>query len=443
MGGKQIKEYQLNSEMLEATKLENDRLNSEIQIQVSIADNYKKLWEVYKKNAEGKVKDAKGDEVELTKRLVDLEKDLDKTTERYRAMFLKYSFAFSRKDEYKNCYFKLKLASEKEKERLEKQKQKLEESIEKWKAKAENQIEKAESRATELMSDVISIRLRHDTELNNLRESHDNSMKKIQKENEQLSKELAEKKQEVKNQRKNYGERMTDVRIRLDEAKAEERIIKAKLYANQATTDQLEANLKQKEKENIDMKEKMEMENRNNVKLWKEEVENLKKKLNEKTKVNTQETSPKETFMGDDTMFSSASESRGLEDLSTTGHLGDTEGLDNTKVQADLDNEEELTSSEVPWPQQPVPKRRRLSNETNVENNNTEAMDITENGAQTSMIETSNEEIQNETSMTGTIPKKKTTNSETLELETQREAMAKENKILREQNKIQLEQHHK
>merc|ERR1711913_123833 len=360
--GKQIKEYQQNSEMLEATKLENDRLNSEIQIQVSIADNYKKLWEVYKKNAEGKVKDAKGDEVELTKRLVDLERDLDKTTERYRAMFLKYSFAFSRKDEYKNCYFKLKLASEKEKERLEKQKQKLKERIEEWKVKAEteenlklklkfdylnseNKIEKAESRATDLMSDMIIIRLRHDTELINLKESHDNSMKKIQKENEQLSKELAEKKQEVKNQRKNYGERMTDVRIRLDEAKAEERIIKAKLYANQETTKVLEPNLEQKEKENIDMKERMEMENRNNVKLWKEEVENLKKKLNEKTKVNTQETSPKETYMGDDTMFSTTSESRALEDLSTTGHLGDTEGLDNTKVQADLEYENELTSS--------------------------------------------------------------------------------------------------
>merc|ERR1711895_143453 len=133
--GKQIKEYQQNSEMLEATKLENDRLNSEIEIQVSIADNYKKLWEVYKKNAEGKVKDAKGDEVELSRRLVELEK----------------------------------------------QKQKLEESIEKWKVKAEleenkklklkfdylnseNQIEKAESRATDLMEDMISIRLRHDTE---------------------------------------------------------------------------------------------------------------------------------------------------------------------------------------------------------------------------------------------------------------------------------------
>merc|ERR1711913_272956 len=186
--GKQIRDYQLNSEMLEATKIENNRLNSEIQIQINIADNYKALWEVYKKNAEGKVKDAKGDEIELTRRLVELEKELDKTTEKYRTMFLKYSFAFSRKDEYKDCYFKLKIASEKEKERLEKQKQKLGESIVKWKAKAEleenkklklnidylnseKQIENAESRATELMSDMISIRLRHDTELNNMKDA--------------------------------------------------------------------------------------------------------------------------------------------------------------------------------------------------------------------------------------------------------------------------------
>merc|ERR1711874_938100 len=227
------------------------------------------------------------------------------------------------------------------------------------------------------------------TELNNLKETHDKSMKKIKK-IEQLSKELVEKKQEVKNQRRNYGERMTDVRIGLDEAKAEERIIKAKLYANQETTKALEANLEQKEKENIDMKEKMELENRNNVKLWKDEVENLKKKLDEKAKVNTQETSPIGTFMGDDTILSSTSESRALEDLSTTGHLGDTEGLDSTKVQADLEYEDELTSSEEPWPQQPEPKRRRLSNETIVENKNTEAMDIIENGAQASMVETSN-----------------------------------------------------
>merc|ERR1711913_279440 len=279
--GKQIRDYQLNNEMLEATKIENNRLNSEIQIQISIADNYKALWEVYKKNAEGKVKDAKGDEVELTRRLVELEKELDKTTERYRSMFLKYSFAFSRKDEYKDCYFRLKLASEKEKERLERQKQKLGESIAKWKAKAEleenkklklnldylnseKQIEAAESRATELMSDMINIRLRHDTELNNMKESHDNSMKEIQKEKDQLNKDLTEKKQEVKNQRRVYGQKMTEVRTRLDEAKAEEKITKAKLYANEVTTKELAASLKLKEKEIIDMKEKMEREDRNN-----------------------------------------------------------------------------------------------------------------------------------------------------------------------------------
>merc|ERR1711913_52251 len=296
--GKQIKEYQQNSEMLEATKLENNRLNSEIQLQISIADNYKKLWEVYKKNAEGKEKDAKGDEVELSKRLVVLERDLDKTTEKYRSMFLKYSFAFSRKDEYKNCYFKLKIASDKEKERSERQIQKLEDSIEQWKVKAEteeniklklkldylkseNKIEQAESRATDLMSELINNRLRHDTELNNIKETHDQSMKKIKKENEQLSKDLVEKKQEVKNQRRNYGERMTDIRIRLDEAKAEEKIIKAKLDVNQAITKKLEAKLEQKEKETLDMKERMELENRNNVKQWKDEVENPKKKLDE------------------------------------------------------------------------------------------------------------------------------------------------------------------
>merc|ERR1711913_174534 len=114
-----------------------------------------------------------------TKRLVELEKELDKTTGRYRSMFLKYRFAFSRKDEYKDCYFKLKIASEKEKERLEEQKQK-----------------------------------------------------------DQLNKDLTEKNQEVKNQRRVYGEKMTEVRTRLDEAKAEEKIIKAKLYANEVTANE-------------------------------------------------------------------------------------------------------------------------------------------------------------------------------------------------------------
>merc|ERR1711874_801325 len=145
-------------------------------------------------------------------------------------------------------------------------------------------------------------------------------------------------------------------------------------------------------------------------------------------------------------MFSSTSESRAQEDLSTTGCLGDTEGMDSIIVQADLD-QEELTSSAEPWPQQPEQKRRRLSNEKDMENKNVEEMETEENSVQAPMVEASNNEnprikgiSTNETPMTGTIPKKKEYN-ETLELEKQREAMAQEIKILREQNKIQLEQH--
>merc|ERR1711913_148895 len=109
------------------------------------------------------------------------------------------------------------------------------------------------------------------------------------KQKDQLNKDLIEKNQEVKNQRRVYGEKMTEVRTRLDEAKAEEKITKAKLYANEITTKELTASLKLKEKEIIDIKEKMEREDRNEVKFWKGEAENLKKRLNTMTKLTTQE----------------------------------------------------------------------------------------------------------------------------------------------------------
>merc|ERR1711874_625093 len=188
--GRYIRDYQMNNENIEYTKAENERLTSEIKIQTSIAENYKALWDGYKKFAAGNVKDAKGEEEELTKRLVELEKELDKTSERYRTMFLKYSFAFERKDEYKDCYYKLKAASEKERTRLENQKQKLEENVVKWKTKAEleenrrlklninylqseQEVEAAEGRTTELMVELTSIRLKHNTEINEIKESYD------------------------------------------------------------------------------------------------------------------------------------------------------------------------------------------------------------------------------------------------------------------------------
>merc|ERR1711874_382862 len=122
------------------------------------------------------------------------------------------SFAFERKDEYKDCYYRLKKASEKEKERLVKQKQKLEENIVKWKTKAEleenkrlkltidhlqseQDVEAAEGRATELIVELTSIRLKHNTEINEIKESYDRLIKEEKKRKEQLDKDVAEKMQ--------------------------------------------------------------------------------------------------------------------------------------------------------------------------------------------------------------------------------------------------------
>merc|ERR1711874_845884 len=137
------------------------------------------------------------------------------------------SFAFERKDEYKDCYYRLKKASEKEKERLENQKQKLEENIVKWKTKAEleenkrlkltidhlqsEQDEAAEGRATELIVELTSIRLKHNTEISEIKESYDRLIKEEKKEKEQIGKDVAEKNVEIKKKRKVYGEKMNEV----------------------------------------------------------------------------------------------------------------------------------------------------------------------------------------------------------------------------------------
>merc|ERR1711874_712626 len=212
----------------------------------------------------------------------------DKTSERYRTMFLKYSFAFERKDEYKDCYYRLKKASEKEKERLENQKQKLEENIVKWKTKAEleenkrlmltidhlqseQDVEAAEGRATELIVELTSIRLKHNTEINEIKESYDRLIKEEKKEKEQIGKDVAEKNVEIKKQRKVYGEKMNEVRTRLDEAKAEEAVTNSKLVASEIIRKELVTKLKLKEKEITEIKERVDKEESEELKFWKEE----------------------------------------------------------------------------------------------------------------------------------------------------------------------------
>merc|ERR1711874_625189 len=96
-------------------------------------------------------------------------------------------------------------------------------------------------------------------------------------------------------------------------------------------------------------------EMRNELNYWKDEAGKLRNKLNNLDNLTTQETSPTETFMGmDESMFSTLTESRVQEDLSTTGGLGDNEGMDTTMGHADPD---EMDTSSEPKTQR---KKRRI-----------------------------------------------------------------------------------
>merc|ERR1711874_334525 len=127
---------------------------------------------------------------------------------------------------------------------------------------------------------------------------------------------------EIKKQRKVYGGKMDEIRARLDDAKAEGAASASKLAASEVARKELVTRLNLKEKEIIEIKEKASTEENEELKYWKEEVDRLRIKLNNLEKPTTQETSPTETFMGGDvSLFSTLSESRVQEDLSTTGGL--------------------------------------------------------------------------------------------------------------------------
>merc|ERR1711913_37989 len=112
-----------------------------------------------------------------------------------------------------------KKANEKEKERLENQKQKLEEKVVSWKTKAELEENKrlklkidhlqaeqdvvaAEERATDLIVELTSIRLKHDTEISEIKRSYDKLIKEEKEKKDQLDKDVAKKKK-----KKVYGKK--------------------------------------------------------------------------------------------------------------------------------------------------------------------------------------------------------------------------------------------
>merc|ERR1711874_145184 len=143
-------------------------------------------------------------------------------------------------------------------------------------------------------------------------------MKEEKEKKELIEKNILIKDAEIKKQRKVYGDKMNEIRAKLDEAKADEAASINKLAISEVARKELVTRLNLKEREIIEIREKVSSEENEELKYWKEEVDRLRIKLNNLEKPTTQETSPTETFMGGDvSLFSTLSESRVQEDLST------------------------------------------------------------------------------------------------------------------------------
>merc|ERR1711874_597263 len=166
------------------------------------------------KFAAGNLKDSKGDGEELAKRMIGLEKELEDITDKYKQMLIKYSFAYGRKDEYKDSYYNLKKAYENDKNKFAEQKKTLEESERAWKNKAEfeesqkleqiidnkltqRKIETTEERSTELIIEFNKLKLQHEAELYNLIKNHEEAMTE-----ETKIKKILEKKKKKKKKKK-------------------------------------------------------------------------------------------------------------------------------------------------------------------------------------------------------------------------------------------------
>merc|ERR1711874_362448 len=195
MGGKYIREFQEANKNLEFTQAENERLLNEVKHLSILLDSYKAMYEGYKKFAAGNVKNSKVDREELAERIIGLEKEIENLREQNNLMLIKYSYAYGRKDEYKEQYLELKKTYDEEKAASEDAKKTSEETIKVWKDKAEfeeskkleqkiaselilKRSETIESRATELMEEFNNLKVEQEAEINTMTKKHKDAITK-------------------------------------------------------------------------------------------------------------------------------------------------------------------------------------------------------------------------------------------------------------------------
>merc|ERR1711874_602 len=379
-----------------------------------MGDSYKAMYEGYKKFAAGNVKNSKVDGEELAERMVGLEKEIEDLTEKYNQMLIKYSFAYGRKDKYKEQYLNLKKTYDEEKAVSSELKKTLEEHAQEWKNKAEyeeskkleqtiaNQLtlkraEAIEARATELLEEFNKLKILQEAEINCMTKNHTEAITKETKIKEDVDKNLKIKEAEIKKQRLFYGDKMKEIRAQLDELERNKADLIRDLAASDNKRRELDTKVKALEKDKKDNEPSDEL--KNELKYWREEAGKLRNKIKdleniiidyEKHSMIFWKTDPKSIFKSnyeytkedrerfindlkeliqelsieaeylphgmdmDESMFSTLTESRVQEDLSTTGGLGDNEGMDTTMGHADP---EDMDTSSEPKTQR---KKRRM-----------------------------------------------------------------------------------
>merc|ERR1711913_274465 len=102
-----------------------------------------------------------------------------------------------------------------------------------------------------------SMKIKHETELHNLKKNHEKEMKEGKEKKELIEKSIVSKDTEVKKQRKPYGDKMKEMRTKLDKAVADEAAIVNDLANSEVVRKELVTRLSLMEKNIIEIRAKV------------------------------------------------------------------------------------------------------------------------------------------------------------------------------------------
>merc|ERR1711874_96542 len=127
--GNYIREFQEASKNMEVTIADNERLTSEVKHLNIQLESYRTMYEGYRKFTTSNMKNSKVDGNVLVERMLGLENEIEKLRDQNNTMLIKYSYAYGRKDDYKDQFLNLKKINEEERKAAEEAKKVADETI--------------------------------------------------------------------------------------------------------------------------------------------------------------------------------------------------------------------------------------------------------------------------------------------------------------------------